>query len=347
MDAEIMKGFRMPDEPLVSICIPTYNRVGMIGKAVESALSQTYRNIEVIVVDNASTDHTGDVLAAFSDPRLRYVRNERNLGLFGNFNRCIELAKGKYLHILHSDDYIDPGFTEACISFFQKHPSVVMTSTNACVIRNGQKNECIHSTADFVYPSPEGFRRLLNERSYINCPSVMVLREVYRETGPFSLEYPYSSDFYQWLRIARIHDIGFVSGACVNYTEGEHSESYRLLFASPQGYLDTIRMFVQLRVDLGKEADCYSAEFLAAQRRFIQDCLFAGFTRGDGMLGFSPSIFTGFAFSCWTLEKPVSFYQWLGKLRDLLVILPAGLLVGFFPTRRIVKTLFFSGRDGY
>ena len=126
----------MADKPLVSICIPTYNRAGMIGKAIESALGQTYRNIEVIVVDNASTDNTGVVVAGYSDQRFRYVKNDRNLGLFGNFNRCIELAKGKYLHILHSDDYIDPHFTEVCIDFFRKHPSVVMTSTNAYVIRN-------------------------------------------------------------------------------------------------------------------------------------------------------------------------------------------------------------------
>jgi glycosyltransferase involved in cell wall biosynthesis len=337
----------MADKPLVSICIPTYNRAGMIGKAIESALGQTYRNIEVIVVDNASTDNTGVVVAGYSDQRFRYVKNDRNLGLFGNFNRCIELAKGKYLHILHSDDYIDPHFTEVCIDFFRKHPSVVMTSTNAYVIRNGKQLDCTFSPTDIVYPAPEGFRRLLHDRSYINCPSVIVLRDIFIETGLFSLEYPYSSDFYQWLRIARFHDIGFVSGARVYYTEGEHSESFRFLFSSPRGYLDTIRMFIQLRLDLGDEYTRYSPEFLAAQRRFIQDCLFAGFTRGDGMKNFSPGIFTGMAFACWMLETPACFSQWLGKFRDLIVLLPAGILLGFSPTRRIVRTLFFSGREDY
>ena len=90
----------MTDEPLVSICIPTYNRAGMIGRAIESALGQTHRNIEVIVVDNASSDNTDAIVAAYSDKRLTYIKNERNLGLFGNFNRCIELATGKFLHIL-------------------------------------------------------------------------------------------------------------------------------------------------------------------------------------------------------------------------------------------------------
>lgn len=337
----------MPDDPLVSICIPTYNRAGMINRAIESALGQTYRNIEVIVVDNASSDNTAAVVVSYVDERLTYVKNERNLGLFGNFNRCIELATGKYLHILHSDDYIDPNFTASCIAFFRDHPSVVMTSTRARIVGDKFEKDIACSDTDLVYPAPEGFRRLLVARSFIACPSVMVSRDIYREVGPFSLEYPYSSDFFQWLRIARSHDIGFVSGACVFYRQGDHSETFRFLFTSPQGYFDMLRIFVQLKIDLGKELDLYAGELLVAQRRFIHDCLFAGFTRGDTMPGFSPSVFTGLSLACWTLEKPVSVHQWFGKLRDLVVILPAALLMSWFPTRWMVRALFFSRREGY
>jgi glycosyltransferase involved in cell wall biosynthesis len=337
----------MDNLPLVSICIPTFNRSGMVEKAIESALNQTYTNIEVIVVDNQSTDETDEVVASFHDKRLRYVKNSQNLGLFGNFNRCIELATGKYLHILHSDDYIDLGFTARCVTFFQEHPSVVMTSTCARIVRDGVEKDNTCSETDFVYTAPEGFRRLLAARSFIACPSVMVLRDIYREVGHFNLEYPYSSDFFQWLKIARSHDIGFVSGACVFYRQGEHTETFRFLFSSPQGYLDMLRMFVQIQLDLGKEFDQYTVEFLAAQRRFIHDCLFAGFMRGDTMSGFSPSVFTGLSLACWTLEKPVSVLQWFGKLRDLVVILPAGLLMSWSPTRRMVRALFFSRKEGY
>jgi glycosyltransferase involved in cell wall biosynthesis len=337
----------MPEEPLVSICIPTYNRAGMIDRAIESALGQTYRNIEIIVIDNDSNDNTAAVVASYVDERLTYVKNERNLGMFGNFNRCIELATGKFLHILHSDDYIEPDFTSQCVRFFQEHPSVVMTSTRARITSDSFEKDITFSDTDRIYPAPEGFRRLLSARSYIICPSVMVLRDIYQEVGPFSLEYPYSSDFYQWLKIARSHDIAFLSGVCVFYREGEHSETFRFLFSSPQGYLDMLRMFVQLRLDLGKDFDQYAVEFLAAQRRFINDCLFAGFTRGDTMAGFFPGIFTGLSLACWTLEKPVSLSQWFSKFRDLMVILPAGLLMIWFPTRRIVRALFFSRREGY
>jgi glycosyltransferase involved in cell wall biosynthesis len=337
----------MPDEPLVSICIPTYNRAGMISKAIESALSQTYRHIEVIVIDNASTDTTAAVVGSFADERLKYVKNERNLGLFGNFNRCIEVARGKYLHILHSDDYIDPGFTATCVTFFKNHPSVVMTSTRTRMVGDGFEKDIPGSDTDLVYPAPEGFRRLLATRSFISCPSVMVRKDIYEEIGPFLLEYPYSSDYYQWLKIARNYDIGFVSGAFVFYRVGEHSETFRVMFSSPLGYQDMLRMFIQVQADLGADLDRYSGELLAAQRRFIHDCIFAGFTRWESMPGFSPMVFIGFSLTCWTLEKPVSLSEWIGKLRDLLIILPAGLLMSCSLSRRMVTSLFFSRKEGY
>ena len=337
----------LQDLPLVSICIPTYNRAGMVGKAIGSALDQTYPNIEVIVVDNASTDSTAEVVGGFKDARLRFVRNERNLGLFGNFNRCIELASGEYVHILHSDDSIESGFTRRCMEFFHAHPDVVLTSTGARIFGEGFEKDIGCSDTDTVFKAPDGYKRLLSTRSFIVCPSVMVRKAVFQEVGPFSLEFPYSADYYQWLKIARLHDIGYVSGTRVNYCQGNHSETYRFLFASPVGYLDMVRIFIRLRLDSGKDLDAFSSEFIDAQRRYIHDCIFAGFTRGDAMDGFSPLSFAGIALCCWTLERPVSAVQWLRKIFDLLVLVPASLLIGWSVTRKIVRSLFFSGKKCY
>jgi len=337
----------MEDKPLVSICIPTYNRARMIPLAIESALAQSYPNIEVLVVDNASTDDTAAVVASFHDDRLKYFKNERNLGLFGNFNRCVELAAGEYIHILHSDDYVDSDFTTTCMAFFKDHPSVVMTSTRARIVNGEVERDIPCSDTDFILKAPEGFRRLLAFRSFIACPSVIIRRDVYRDVGLYSLEYPYSSDYYQYLKIARKHDIGFVRGACVCYRQGEHSESYRFLFSSPQGYTDMLRIFLQIQIDLGSDLQNYTAELQMAQRRFIRDCLFAGFTRADDMQGFSPWIFSGFAITCWTMEKPVSFFGLLRKTRDILEILPASLLMRWSLTRGVVRNLFFSGKLNY
>jgi glycosyltransferase involved in cell wall biosynthesis len=67
----------MNESPLVSICIPTYNRAGLVKKAIDSALSQTYTNIEILVVDNASTDNIEDIISDYSDVRLKFFKNKR------------------------------------------------------------------------------------------------------------------------------------------------------------------------------------------------------------------------------------------------------------------------------
>jgi glycosyltransferase involved in cell wall biosynthesis len=104
-----------PDE-LVTIAITTFNRAdGFLNAAIASALAQTYRNIEVIVADNCSDDHTGELVAGFRDPRIDYVRHESNIGPYRNFNFCVDRARGKYFCLLHDDDLMDPDFVSSCI----------------------------------------------------------------------------------------------------------------------------------------------------------------------------------------------------------------------------------------
>jgi glycosyltransferase involved in cell wall biosynthesis len=97
--------------PLVTVAISTYNRAaGYLREAYASALAQTYEPLEIVVVDNASTDATAELIAAAGDPRVRYVRNEKNIGANGNFNACLQHARGTWFLLLHDDDRIDPDF---------------------------------------------------------------------------------------------------------------------------------------------------------------------------------------------------------------------------------------------
>jgi len=305
--------------PFVSICIPTYNRAAMVGDAIRSALSQTYPRLEVVVVDNASTDGTALVVASFSDPRLRFERNEQNVGLFGNFNRCIEVAKGSLIHILHSDDMIPPGFTRTCVEYFLAHPEVAMTFTGA-VIEGAEDIQPAARGEDRIYHPPEGFRAILRDGGLVACPSVMVRREVYTEIGPFSTEYPYSSDLYHWLKLSRRHAIARVGGTSVTYRQGTHTESYRLLFESPQGYQDTARIFARVIEELGNERDRFTPDLNIALFRFVGDCLYAMCTRMKQMQGVQPRILAGVARSGWALIRPLSLPERIRKAALLIAI---------------------------
>lgn len=96
--------------PLVSLCIPTFNHATVVEDALRSAMAQKYQNLEILVVDNHSDDNTGGVISriAAGDPRVRYVRNPENMGMAGNFNKCMTIARGHYIKFLCSDDVLDP-----------------------------------------------------------------------------------------------------------------------------------------------------------------------------------------------------------------------------------------------
>lgn len=111
-------------EPLVSILIPVYNREKIVSRAIDSALAQTYRNIEIIVCDNASTDNTWDVLQRYAkqDERVKAFRNETNVGPVRNWKECLKHASGKYGKFLWSDDEIVPSFTQTMVDAMENNP---------------------------------------------------------------------------------------------------------------------------------------------------------------------------------------------------------------------------------
>lgn len=116
----------MATVPKVSILIPVYNRADIVRETLDSAVNQTYKNIEVVVVDNKSTDGTYDVITwyAAQHPCVRVYQNERNLGPALNWQRCLDRATGPYIKILWSDDLIAPTFVEKCLPFLVDHDDV-------------------------------------------------------------------------------------------------------------------------------------------------------------------------------------------------------------------------------
>lgn len=112
-------------KPLVSIVIPTFNRVNLIGETLSSALSQSYENIEVIVLDNNSNDNTYEILKNKYEkiPSFKIYRNVVTLDIVRNWRKCFEYSKGEYVLILWSDDLIDPEFISKTQNFLEENPN--------------------------------------------------------------------------------------------------------------------------------------------------------------------------------------------------------------------------------
>jgi glycosyltransferase involved in cell wall biosynthesis len=143
--------------PLVTISIPTYNRAdAFLRQSITSALNQTYKNIEVLVSDNASTDDTKSVIKSISDKRIKYHRHSQNIGANNNFNACVELARGDYFVLLPDDDLLDHDFVSSCLKAVDKQPGagVIFTGTRVIDGDGSVLSESLNrgqglSTADF------------------------------------------------------------------------------------------------------------------------------------------------------------------------------------------------------
>ncbi len=174
------------DRPLVTVAIPTYNRASLfLRDAINAALQQTYSNIEVIISDNCSTDDTEAVVKSFTDPRIRYFRQEQNIGANNNFNFCLQQAKGDYFLLFLDDDQIDPDFIETCMNAAQDQ-------TNIGIIRTGTRMINEDGEVKFERPNQSqglSFAELLlawfnNKTTFYLCSTLINTRAL-QEAGGF------------------------------------------------------------------------------------------------------------------------------------------------------------------
>ena len=114
---------RMPEKPLISVIIPTYNRAEIINIPLQSVFNQSYKNLEIIIVDDRSTDNTETVINNINDPRIRYIRHSVNQGGAAARNTGIDTATGKYIAFLDSDDAWVSDKLELQLAQIQKYPN--------------------------------------------------------------------------------------------------------------------------------------------------------------------------------------------------------------------------------
>jgi glycosyltransferase involved in cell wall biosynthesis len=143
--------------PLVTIAIPTYNRANSyLKQAIECSVNQTYQNIEIVISDNCSTDNTEEIVKSFNDTRIRYFRQDKNIGMYNNENFCVEKAIGDFFLLLCDDDMIDHDFVDVCMqaAHYDTTVGVILTGTrvinaDGAVLGNSTNKAGGLSTTDF------------------------------------------------------------------------------------------------------------------------------------------------------------------------------------------------------
>lgn len=193
---------------LVSVVIPLYNKTHYIRRAIDSVLAQTYSNFELIVVDDGSTDGSGDVVRLYADPRIRLITQE-NAGVSAARNQGVDLATGEWVAFLDADDEWMPRFLERAIGFALAHRSLATIFTNITSFReNTPWLVCPFSEA-CVLDDYFAFS-ILNGGRGITASSVMVRKQSLEAIGGFPVSIRRSEDGDTWIRLALRAKVGCV-----------------------------------------------------------------------------------------------------------------------------------------
>ncbi|MEM1172775.1 MAG: glycosyltransferase [Cyanobacteria bacterium P01_H01_bin.35] len=202
--------------PKVTISLPTYNSGEFLPQAIDSILEQTFTDFELIISDDCSTDNTPEIISSYlqKDSRIKYLQNSQNLGLFPNWNRCLESASGEYITVFAQDDVMLPKNLEQKVKILDKYQNVGLVTSSIMVV-DGENNylnwDWANYAEDRLVNGEEWVRKNLGEANPICCPFVLIRRQVLEKVGrKFNDNYAFAADLELWLRIALIADLYFV-----------------------------------------------------------------------------------------------------------------------------------------
>lgn len=219
-------------EPLVSVIVTTYNRFELLCSAIDSILTQTYSNIEIIVVDDCSTDATENKIENFIG-QIKYVRNDKNIGLSASRNVGISVSSGTYISFLDDDDEILPQKVALQVELFNENKSADVVYCGA--IRR-YKDYFVYkypSLTGSIYPEVLG-----------GCPgtvhSLMIKKKCFDEVGLFDERLEQFEDFDLWVRISKKYKFDFVDECLVvyNYHPNQMTKKYKEILSSRDYLLD-------------------------------------------------------------------------------------------------------------
>jgi glycosyltransferase involved in cell wall biosynthesis len=230
--------------PLVSILVPSYNGARFLRESIDSLLAQTYPRVEILLLDDASTDDTPAIAAEYAG-RITYVRQPQNLGIYDNVNAGIARAKGEFIATYHADDIYLPGIVDAEVAYLQSHPEVgAVFCSDIFVDAGGREYGRIVLPPPVRGEAPLDYGTVLNalltyKNRFLVCPTAMVRASVHRDVGVYRQDrYRNTADLEMWLRIARAYPIGVLESHLMRYRHfhGNSSQLYHRLRTAPENF---------------------------------------------------------------------------------------------------------------
>jgi len=260
----------------VSVIIPTYNRGYIIRRALESALAQTYRDFEIVVLDDGSTDNTAEIVQSLHSDKIRYIRHKQNCGYSAACNGGISAANGELIGFLDSDDIWMPDKLERQVGFLSRHPEVDAVFTDVEIVGELQRIPSLigimkrfskllerkENTEEHVLSGREIYLCLLEEVP-IKPTAFLSKREIYERVGTFNEVWPSGTDWDLFLRFSGSCSFGYIDRPLAILRT--NPDATHLKFRE-QDKLFLLGLFLQERRKLANDPDA-----LAAVNRGIAD----------------------------------------------------------------------------
>lgn len=191
----------------VSVILPIYNGSKVLHRSVHSVLSQSYKNFELIIVNDGSTDSTEEIIKGIKDERIIYIKQE-NKGASSARNRGVKEAQGKYIAFLDADDYWSPSHLSDHIKYLEKHSDYVMSFNRYIAVEKDKQK--LHAwnnqLSGNIYP-----KLLFIENNIIGTPSVVIRKDILEQSGLFDENMSMCEDLDLWRRISRLGKVRAIS----------------------------------------------------------------------------------------------------------------------------------------
>ena len=254
-------------KPLVTIITPVYNHEKYLDQYFNSVVNQTYHNIELILIDDASPDQSKNIIDKWMQKledrfvNFIYIPRIENRGLIYNCNEGISLAKGKYINVFASDDVMLPNNIETKVTYLEENTDYAMVYSDAyCGSNLEGKN--YKMSKYHTQLKGEIFTELINQGNFIPAPTAFVRRKVIKDLGGYSTKYMFD-DYPMWLEIAFRYKIGLIKEPLVFYRLSPNSLSRGL-----DNYKNMIDSQIQLYQNI---KDKYGADVEMALERTYRD----------------------------------------------------------------------------
>ena len=234
--------------PLVSVCIPAYNNADYISETIDCILNQTYKNIELVICDDHSTDKTVEVIQSYSDPRVKLFLNEKNLGMSGNWNNCLNHCTGEFIKLICADDMLTNDALEKEVMALINHPSAVMSESDTQFrdLQGNTKGSYTRYKKSGLVTGKVIARAGLFSRNLFGAPlNNTFRRSVLEQVHGFDPSFKYILDYDFWVSVACLGDVYIIHEPLNYFRLRSDSNTGKVLTTEQKAYVEEHKMLLR------------------------------------------------------------------------------------------------------